>query len=269
MPESTAFGEGPRRLALVTGASTGIGKAFAERLAAEAYDLLLVARSTDRLEALARQLGDSRQVQADVLRADLTNPGDLHSVEERIAKDRPLDLLVNNAGFGTVGRFAELDPEREEEEIRLNVIALMRLTRAALPRMVERGRGAIINVSSMAGLAPTPYYATYGGTKAFVCSFTESLHDELRGTGVRVQALCPGFTRTEFQERAGVDASRIPSFAWQEASEVVEISLAALGKGTVVCVPGAANRALAGVTTLLPRRWASRVAAAIGKRALD
>src|SRR5262249_10893759 len=155
-------------------------------------------------------------------------------VGEQIADDPGLDLLVNNAGFGTTGTFVELDPEREEEEIRLNVIALSRLTRAALPALIARGRGAVINVSSMAAFQPAPHNATYGATKAFVNSFTESLYEEVRGTGVRLQALCPGFTRTEFQNRAGIDASGIPGFAWMSAEAVVDASMAALARGDAV-----------------------------------
>src|SRR5919109_1270658 len=148
----------------------------------------------------------------------------LRTVEEHIAGEEALELLVNNAGFGTTGPFARLDPDQEEAEIRLNVLALVRLTRAALPGMIARGRGAIINVSSLAAFAPGPYDATYGATKAFVNSFTEALHEELRGTGVRVQALCPGFIHTELQQRAGIDTSRLPAWVWMTPEAVVEAS---------------------------------------------
>jgi short-subunit dehydrogenase len=180
-------------------------------------------------------------------------------VEGRLAGEPTLELLVNNAGFGTVGRFAELDPAAEESEIRLNTLALVRLTRAALPGMIERARGGIINVSSMAGFSPSPYMTTYAATKAFVTTFTEGLHEELRGTGVKVQALCPGFTRTEFQEVAGVDETSIPDFAWQEPDEVVKASLAGLARGSVVLVPGAANQATAALASTLPRGLTRRV----------
>ena len=160
---------------------------------------------------------------------------------------------MNNAGFGTTGRFADTDPDREEAEIRLNVVALSRLTRAALPGMIARGAGGIINVSSVSALLPGPYHATYGATKAFVNSFTEALHEELRGTGVRVQALCPGFTRTEFQERAGVTSRSVPSFAWMCPEYVVESSLAALRRGTLVCVPGPVYQLLTALISILPR----------------
>jgi len=247
-----------RRRALVTGASAGIGAAFAERLSQQGYDVILVARNRQRLEALAQRLHSSAGTQVEVLPADLTDPTELRVVE-RVVGDTELDLLVNNAGFGTFGRFAELDVDREEEEVRLNVVALVRLTRAALPGMTARHAGAIIQVSSMAAFQPGPYNATYCATKAYVNSFTEALYEELRGTGVQVQALCPGFTRTEFQQRAKVDVSRVPSFAWMGPEAVVDASLAALGRGDLVCVPGFANRLVSTVASVVPRSLTRRV----------
>jgi short-subunit dehydrogenase len=249
----------PRPRALVTGASAGIGKAFAERLARDGYDLVLVARRGERLEALAKQLRESHGSEVEVLVADLVDAGDLLAVEQRVSAPPGLDLLVNNAGFGTVGAFHESDADREEQEILLNNVALVRLARAALPRMVERGRGAVVNVSSMAGFLPAPYNATYGATKAFVTSFSEALAEELRGTGVRVQALCPGFTRTEFQQVAHVDTSSIPDLAWMEPDPVVDASLKGLEAGVVVCVPGLTNRATSLVARSLPRGLVARV----------
>jgi hypothetical protein len=255
-----------RRSALVTGASAGIGLAFAERLAAERCDLVLVARNRSRLEEIAKRLREEHGVAVDVLGADLTRQAELAGVEQRVAEDPTLDLLVNNAGFGTQGPFAELEPEREEEEIRLNVLALVRLARAALPGMLARGRGEIVNVSSLAGFYPGPYLATYGATKAFVTSFSESLAGELQGTPVRVQALCPGFTRTEFQQRAGVDTTRIPGFAWGSAADVVDASLAGLARGDVIVIPGGVNKALHAGTAWMPRALLRRVMAAAGKQ---
>ncbi|MFI5366170.1 MAG: SDR family NAD(P)-dependent oxidoreductase [Candidatus Binatia bacterium] len=251
--------------ACITGASAGIGAAFAERLAKDGYDLILVARSRERLKHAAQQLHRAHGITAEALAADLTDPAELHVVE-RVVEDADLDLLVNNAGFGTVGPFAKLEAGKEEDEIRLNVVALVRLTRAALPGMIARQRGSILNVSSMAAFQPVPYNATYGGTKAFVNSFTEALHEEVRGTGVRVQALCPGFTRTEFQERAGIDVSDLPSFVWMTPEAVVDASLAALRRGDVICVPGLANRAMATLTGALPRSLIRRIAANLGRR---
>jgi uncharacterized protein len=256
------------RRALVTGASTGLGAAFAEALAADGADLIVVARDAARLEALASKLGRDHGADVQVLAADLTDPAGLGRVHDAVAGDEQLDLLVNNAGFGTAGNFADLDPESEEREIRLNVLALVRLTRAALPGMLRRRCGAILNVSSMAAFQPAPYNATYGATKAYVNSFTEALAEEVRGTGVHVQALCPGFTRTEFQARAGIDASSIPALAWMEAGEVVAESLAALRRGGVVVVPGVANRATTALTSIIPRRLLTRALGASAKRLL-
>jgi hypothetical protein len=251
----------------VTGASAGIGEAFARALAARGHDLLLVARRRDRLEALAKELGERHRVSAAVEAADLAEEGELATLAGAVAADPP-DLLVNNAGFGTFGRFAELDPERELEEIRLNVGALVRLTRAALPGLLARGRGAIVNVSSLAGEGPGPFSATYSATKAFVTSFSGSLFEELRGTGVVVQALLPGLTRTEFQEVAGVDAGLVPFFAWMSPERVVRASLAALERGDAVCIPGAGNRLLGGLGALAPRAVARRVLGTLQRRNL-
>jgi short-subunit dehydrogenase len=163
------------------------------------------------------------------------------------------DLVINNAGFGTAGAFAEQEIGREEEQIRLNAIAPMRLTHAAVASMLPRRRGAIINVSSLAGMGPYPFTATYGATKAFLNSLTEALAEELRGSGVRVQALCPGFTRTRFQERAGVDPETVPRFAWMTPEAVVDASLDALARGDVICVPGSGYKLLHAASGAMPR----------------
>ncbi len=252
--------------ALVTGASSGIGAAFADRLARDGYDLVIVARDRERLERTAKQLRERDAIAVEVLVADLSQPAGVQAVAERIAADPALTMLVNNAGFGFIGSFAELDGEREEKVIRVNVAALTRLTRAALPGMIARRRGAIINLSSMAAFQPGPFNATYSATKAYVNSFTEALHEELRGTGVRVQALCPGFTRTEFQTRAGIDVSNLPAFVWMAADAVVDASLTALERGDVVCVPGTANWLTATVTGMVPRGWTRRLSGRIGRR---
>ena len=265
----TATGQDTRRRhAVVTGASTGLGAVFATALARQQYDLTIVARSRERLEALAGRLQQSYGIAVEVIVADLTQPTALRTVEERVAGDNALELLVNNAGFGTTGPFARLDPDQEEAEIRLNVLALVRLTRAVLPGMIARGRGAIINVSSLAAFAPGPYDATYAATKAFVNSFTEALHEELCGTGVHVQTLCPGFTHTEFQQRAGVDIAKIPAFAWMPPEAVVDASLSALQRRQVICVPGLVNRLLALLMRAAPRRLVRRVSGILAHRVL-
>ena len=255
--------EAGRPLALVTGASSGIGAEFARQLAERRYDLVLVARSRDRLEALAKELAERRGIDVAVLAADLTQDADLSVVAGRVADEERLELLVNNAGMGTVGPFASADADREESEIRLNVLALVRLTHSALPKLIGRGRGAILNVSSLAGLFPAPYNATYGATKAFVNSFTEALYEEVRGTGVSLQALCPGFTRTEFQARAGIDPGEVPAFAWMDPDSVVRSSLEALDRRELICVPGLGYRGLAALTGAIPRGLVRRAAAAM------
>ncbi|MEN8161961.1 MAG: SDR family NAD(P)-dependent oxidoreductase, partial [Myxococcota bacterium] len=198
---------------------------------------------------------------------DLIEEAELAALAADVAADPP-DLLINNAGFGTAGAFAELDPEREQEEIQLNVLALVRLTRAALPGMLDRGRGAIVNVSSLAGESPAPFTATYAATKAFVTTFSQSLHEEVRGSGVVVQALLPGFTRTEFQEVAGVDPGVVPGFAWMSPEAVARASLDALEGGDAVCIPGVGNRLLGGLQAVAPRALTRRLLGAIGRRNL-
>ena len=246
--------------ALVTGASSGIGLAFAQRLASKGHDLVVVARSVDKLDELASSLA----VDVEVLGADLADDAGMAKVEQRLrSTERPVDLLVNNAGFGTTGRFAELPIDDEDQEIRLNVLALTRLTGAAVPGMVQRGRGAVLNVASIAAFQPTPGTATYGGTKAYVLSFTQALREELRGTGVTALVLCPGFTKTDFQERANYEAKGLAARFWQSAEEVVDAALAALEKDAGICVPGWQNKVAAGATHLTPRRLLPRIAGLI------
>jgi uncharacterized protein len=256
-----------RPIALVTGASTGIGRAFALRLADRGHDLVLVARDTGRLEALAKELGDCYSAGAEVLTADLCDPDALARVETRVVDPaRPIELLVNNAGYATVGRFFELPIEREVGEIELNVVALVRLTHAALAPMVERGSGGVINVASMGGFQPTPGNATYCATKAFVISFSEAIHEELKGTGVKCMVLSPGFTRTNFQTRAGIDSSEVPGFLWQESGEVAEQALRAYGRSRASCVPGPLNRATAAFSVVMPTTVSRKIAGGIVKR---
>jgi uncharacterized protein len=232
-----------RPRALVTGASSGIGLAFAERLAHEQYDLITVARRRERLDSLAKRLRADQHVNVDVLVADLTQGDELQAVEQRAADDPALSLLVNNAGFGGYMPFVALDPDRAEELIRLQVVAVTRLTRAALPGMIQRGHGAIINVSSRLALSaalpspPLPKRAIYAASKAYINAFTQLLHDELQGTGVQVQALCPGVVRTEFHAQMGMDLERLPAVALTTPEAVVEASLAGLRLGEVTCVP--------------------------------
>lgn len=258
----------PSKTALVTGASTGIGRAFAVELAARGYNVVVVARDVVKLEALAQELKGSNGGDAEVLPADLTDPDQLRVVEERVADtSRPIDLLVNNAGFATMGRFVASEIDREIEEISLNVIALVRLSRASLAPMVERGSGGLINVASLAAFQPNPLNATYGATKAYVNNFSQAVHEELKGTGVKCMVLCPGFTRTEFQVNANIDSGDVPDFLWQSAEEVVAIALRAYDRGRAVCVPGALNTGVAAFTGLMPSGVTRRVAAMVIRRA--
>lgn len=248
--------------ALVTGASAGIGRSFAKKLAQRGHDLVLVARDETRLKELASELPTN----AEVLAADLSDKEELARVEARLRDStRPVDVLVNNAGFGTAGPFHTLDVEREEQMIRLNVTALMRLTHAALPGMLERGRGGIINVSSVGGFQPVANNATYSATKAFVTSFTQAIHEEVRRKGVSVVCLAPGFTRTEFQERGGFRQDG-PGVLWQTADEVADVALAALDKNKALAVPGVPNKAAALMVQVAPRSLIRFIAGKTGER---
>ncbi|MFB3826362.1 MAG: SDR family NAD(P)-dependent oxidoreductase [Bryobacteraceae bacterium] len=236
------------RTALVTGASAGLGAAFARQLAARGMQVILVARRPDRLEALAHELRGT-----EALVADLTNPADL---ERAAARAATVDLLVNNAGFGTRGFFWEADLAGQEAMCRLHVIAAMRLCHAALGGMTARGRGGIINVSSVAGFGETPGNVSYCSTKAWMNAFTEGLWMELksRNSPVRVQALCPGFVLTEFHDVMGVDRGRIPESWWMKADYVVAESLKGLDRNKLFVIPSAFYRAVVLLQKLTPRR---------------
>lgn len=253
--------------ALVTGASAGIGRAFAVGLAARGHNLVLVARDAGRLEELAAELSAAHGVAADVLAADLLTDAGIAAVEARLGDvDHPVDLLVNNAGFGTYGRFAELDVAREVQEVELNVVALLRLTHAALGTMEQRRSGAILNVASLAAYQPNPISATYGATKAFVHSFTHAVREEARGTGVTVMLVCPGYTHTEFHERAGLGPTDVPEFVWQSADAVVAAALRDLDRGRSVSIPGVLNQTAAAFSSVTPAGITRRVAGLVIKR---
>ncbi|MBI4883158.1 MAG: SDR family oxidoreductase [Actinobacteria bacterium] len=241
----------PFKSALVTGASSGIGEAMVELLASANIPTVAVARRRDRLEELA-----ARHSCVSVVVADLTSSRGLSAVAAVIADTAsPIDLVVNNAGFGTSGRFHELDGDRLDNEVQLNVAALTRLSRAALGMMVPRGRGYLLNVSSVAGFQAAPRLAVYAATKAYVTSFSESLHEEVRGTGVHVTALCPGLTRTEFQSVSNTSdyAAQYPGFVWLEADEVALAGLSDVAKGKALSIPGGLYAGLAVATGIMPR----------------
>lgn len=228
-----------------------------EVLARAGVPTTVVARRADRLSALAERLPG-----VEVLVADLTDAEGLASVE-RVAGT--FDLVVNNAGFGTSGEFRTLDPDRLEREIALNVTALTRISNAALQSMVERGRGHLMNVSSVASFQCAPRLAVYSATKAYVTSLTESLHEEARGTGVKVTALCPGLTRTEFQSVSNTDgyATRYPRFAWTSAEMVARVGLRDVARGKCLSVPGGVYKALVAVSNVAPRSFTRRLVATI------
>jgi short-subunit dehydrogenase len=256
-----------RPIALVTGASSGIGETFARVLAQRGHDIVVVARDTGRLEALAKEMEGAYNATVQVLPADLTDAEQLAVIEGRLHdRSAPVDVLVNNAGFGTFGAFHTLDLAAETREIQLNVVALVRLTHAAATEMVQRGKGGILNVSSLAGFQPGPSNATYGATKAFVTSFTEAVHEEMKGTGVSVTVLCPGFTRTGFQAAANVPAAGLPGFMWQESDAVVRVGLDALAKNRAIAIPGGINKALGTFSSVTPHAITRRIGASILKR---
>ncbi|MGC8462531.1 MAG: SDR family NAD(P)-dependent oxidoreductase [Acidimicrobiales bacterium] len=257
-----------RPLALVTGASGGIGEELARLAARDGHDLVLVARRAVRLEALAGELR-RHGTEVEVLVADLETEAGQGAVERRLAEAgdrRPVDVLVNNAGFGTVGRFVELPIDGELAQITLNVSALVRLTRAVLPRLVRVGEGGVLNVASLASFEPGPGMATYAATKAFVLSFTEAVREEVAGSGVRVCALCPGFTHTGFQARAGVRTDKLAglaAMAWQDAPEVARTGWEGFVADRAVIVPGLLNRAAAVGVRLAPRSAVRKLSARV------
>jgi short-subunit dehydrogenase len=254
--------------ALVTGATAGIGAAFARRLAVEFHDLILVARDADRLDAFAAELRDEHGVEVEVLAADLATDEGCGQVEARLADpERAVDLLVNNAGIGLRVPFLRNDVEDEDRMLRLNVRAVMRLTHAVLPVMTARRRGDIINVSSIAGFGPTAPGSTYSATKAWVTNFSESLHIAVRPKGVRVVALCPGFVRTEFHQRAGIATGSINDRMWLDAESVARAALADLRRGRAVSTPSLQYKVLGGLVRHVPRPLFRRVIGGAARRA--
>jgi short-subunit dehydrogenase len=243
-----------KRIAAITGASAGLGTVFARKLAAQGYDLLLIARRRDRLEQLAGELARAHGIAADVCAADLATEEGIDAVAARLASESELNLLVNNAGFGTRGRFHEIEVAGQTAMHRVHMDATMRLTHAVLGGMVARDAGAIINVASVAAFARSPANVSYCATKAWITAFTEGLYLELTGlrSNVTVQALCPGFTYTEFHDVLGVDRATIPKWLWMPADFVVDQSLAALATRKLYVIPGLKYRLIVTLMTKLP-----------------
>ncbi|WP_327095115.1 SDR family oxidoreductase [Nocardia vinacea] len=245
-----------RPVALITGPTSGIGHGFAVRLATLGYDLVLVARDKDRLNALAAEFERKFATRSEVLVADLAQADDRDRVLARAADG--IEFLVNNAGFGQSGEFWTQPPAEVQAQLDVNVTAVVQLTRAALPSMIAAAKGSIVNVASVAGLIPGRG-STYSASKAYVVSFTEGLAGGLAGTGVRVQALCPGFVHTEFHERAGIEMSSLPKRLWLSVDQVVAGSLRDLEKDRVLSVPGVQYKVLTTAAGMIPRALAARL----------
>ncbi|MDQ2638798.1 MAG: SDR family oxidoreductase [Actinomycetota bacterium] len=255
-----------RPVALITGPTSGLGAGFARRYAVDGYDLVLVARDAQRLERLAAELHNEAGAGVEVLVADLAQPADRAKVADRLAGG--VRVLVNNAGFGTSGEFWTADYALLQSQLDVNVTAVMQLTHAALPTMLAAHEGTVINVASVAGLLPGRG-STYSASKAWVIAFSEGLANGLGGTGVGVYALCPGFIRTEFHERAGIEMSGTPSFLWLEVNDVVRDTMAQVGKddkkNKVVIVPGLQYKALTTGGRMVPRRLVRAMTKVVGR----
>jgi short-subunit dehydrogenase len=261
-----------QRLAAITGASSGIGAVFARKLAARGYDLLLIARREDRLRSLASELAQTYRIAADFLVADLALDSDLERTAERIRNQPRLGLLVNNAGFGTHGFFWEADVRSQEQMHRLHVLATMRLTHAALANLTavdSQFAGGVINVASVAGFGQSPMNVSYCATKTWMVSFTEGVAIELsiKAPNVRIQALCPGFTLSEFHDVLGMDRSAIPKSLWMSADFVVEESLKGFDRGKIFVIPGWRYKLIVAMTKACPGPLMRKLAA-IGARRL-
>ncbi len=243
-----------RPLAVITGASSGIGATFARKLASRGYDLVLVARREDRLRGLAAELAAAHRISAEPMAANLIDNAGLERVADRLSQDPRLSLLVNNAGFGTLGYFFDMDVRSQIDMHQLHVMAAMRLTHAALANMVPRNKGGVINVASVAGFMISPGSVSYCATKTWMNRFTEGLSMELavKHSAVKMQALCPGFTLSEFHDTVGMDRSTIPKSLWMTSDFVVEESLRGLDAGKLFVIPGWRYKLIVAATKLLP-----------------
>ena len=251
-----------RPVALITGPTSGLGAGFARRYAMDGHDLVLVARDVERLERLAAELHDEVGANVEVLPADLALAADRAKIADRLAAG--VRILVNNAGFGTSGEFWTADLELLQKQLDVNVTAVMQLTHAALPPMLAAGAGTVINVASVAGLLPGRG-STYSASKAWVIAFSEGLANGLGGTGVGVHALCPGFVRTEFHARAGIDMAKMPSFLWLDVDGVVRECMADVAKGKVVIVPGLQYKVLTTGGRVVPRNLVRAMTKVVGR----
>ncbi|MDH2389515.1 SDR family oxidoreductase [Streptomyces sp. HNM0663] len=250
--------------ALITGATAGIGAAFARRLGSQGHNLVLVARDTERLQRQATELHDRHGIEAEVLTADLATEEGIAAVERRLVDRRePVDLLVNNAGFGNKGRYLEVPMADELTMLKVHCEAVLRLTSAAAESMRERGRGGVVNVASVAAFVPR---GTYGASKAWVVQFTQGAARDLAGSGVRLMALCPGLVRTEFHQRAGMGMDNVPGWMWLDADKLAEEALADLARGKTLSVPDTRYKVLMGVVKLTPRALLGGITSRTGRK---
>ncbi|MFJ4919929.1 SDR family NAD(P)-dependent oxidoreductase [Streptomyces sp. NPDC088725] len=250
--------------ALITGATAGIGAAFARRLGADGHNLVLVARNTERLREHATELHDRHGIEAEVLTADLATDRGIEAVEKRLSDRRhSVDLLVNNAGFGNKGRYLDVPMADELTMLKVHCEAVLRLTSAAVVGMRERGRGGVVNVASVAAFLPR---GTYGASKAWIVQFTQGAARDLGGSGVRLMALCPGFVRTEFHERAGMGTDNIPDWMWLDADKLVTAALADLARGRTMSVPDPRYKALMGAVKFTPRGLLGEITSKGGRK---
>jgi short-subunit dehydrogenase len=250
--------------ALITGSTAGIGAAFARRLAADGHNLVLVARDTRRLTEQATELHDRHGIEAEVLTADLATDDGIDAVAARLRnRTNPVDLLINNAGFGNKGRYLDVPMSDELMMIKVHIEAVLRLTSAATEAMRERGRGGVVNVASVAAFVPR---GTYGASKAWVVQFTQGVARDLAGSGVRLMALCPGFVRTEFHQRAGMGTDNIPNWMWLDADKLVAAALADLARGRTLSIPDPRYKALMGLAKLAPRGLLGGVTSKTGRK---
>ncbi len=253
---------------LITGASSGIGESLAREAARRKHDIVLVARRKDKLEEIADELSKRFNIHAEIVVADLTDQNDIKKVEKRITKN-DIDVLINNAGFGSAGPFAELNIENELNEIDLNVRALVQLSYSGVKSMLERDIGTIVNISSLASYMPMTGNAVYGATKAFVTSFSHALREELGETGINVMVVCPGMTSTEFFERSkwkdATKKSPYPNFMWQTSQQVAELIFSGIDKQRTVVVPGLANKFAAAIASSLPGSVTRKITALVAK----
>lgn len=254
-------------LSIVTGASSGIGAYFAEKMAERGFDLLVIARRLDRLEDLASTIRRKYAVSVTVNSLDLSDPAAVQILAAELEARDDIEFVINCAGYGTNSPFARIAPRRVEQELYINMITPALITRAVLPQMIARKRGVIINVSSVGGFNPAPYFAPYSGSKAGLIAFTEAVHGELAGTGVRVQVLCPGPVPTEFNAVAGVGEMPVPKSFVQSVEDCVNRSLSDLEAGKVVCVPHTLCRWIYGLMRYFPLGWKLKfVANSTGRR---